>query len=107
MTRLSEKEKRDFVVHVITTLNDEAAALTAAGFDPTERSTGLTAKSEAAAEAEVAQQKAQSVALKATKTSNQALDAAYEDASSVVSLVEGLLGKDNELVHKLHQFRNN
>ena len=37
MSNLNEKEKRDFVVHVYTTLIDETAALQAAGFDPTNR----------------------------------------------------------------------
>ncbi|WP_163708301.1 hypothetical protein [Mangrovibacterium lignilyticum] len=106
MARLTEKEKRDFVVHVITTINNEAATLTAAGFDPTNRATGLKTKSDTAASAEVAQQKAQAEAMKATKASNAALAEAYNDASNVVSLLEGLLGKNNELVHKLHQFRN-
>jgi hypothetical protein len=107
MGNLNEKEKRDFVVFVIQTINDEAVNLTAAGFDPTTRSADLKSKSEAATAAEVAQQKAQAEAMKATKASNEALDAAYEDASAVVSLIEGLLGKDNELVRKLRQFRKN
>jgi len=107
MAKLNEKEKRDFVVHVYTTLNDEAASLTAAGFDPTTRAAGVKAKSDTATQAEVAQQKAQAEAMKATKVSNEALDEAYKDASAVVSLVEGLLGKDSELVHKLHKFRKN
>ncbi len=107
MSNLNEKEKRDFVVHVYTTLIDETAALQAAGFDPTNRAADVKTKSDTATEAEVAQQKAQADAMKATKVSNEALDAAYKDASSVVSLVEGLLGKDNELVHKLRKFRKN
>lgn len=106
MARQSEKERRDFVVHVVTTLKDEAATLTAAGFDPTNLTNELETKSTAAATAEVAQQKAEAAAKEATKASNAALDDAYQDASAAVSLVEGLLGKDNELVRQLHHFRN-
>jgi len=105
MARLSEKEKRDFVVQVITILNDEAAELTAAGYDPSIRLADLKVKSEEAALAEVAQMMARAEATKATRISNEKLALAYQDASAVVSLMEGLLGKDNSLVHKLHQIR--
>ncbi|WP_163718117.1 hypothetical protein [Mangrovibacterium lignilyticum] len=107
MANLNEKEKRDFIIHVKKTIEDESAALIAAGFDPVDRISQLGTESDTSVDAEVAQQKAQAAALKATKVSNEALKVAYDDASSLVNLVEGLLGKDNELVHKLRQFRNN
>lgn len=106
MGYLNEKERRDFVVHVYTTVEEEAARLAAAGFDPTNRTTDLKTKSSTALAAEVAQQKAQAESLKATKLANETLKLAYDDASSLVNLLEGLLGKDDELVHKLRQFRN-
>ncbi len=106
MSNLNEKEKRDFVVHVLSTVNEASDRLTAAGFDPTNRAAELKTKSDNATAAEVAQQKAEAEALKATKTSNDALKVAYDDASAVISLIEGLLGKNDELVRKLRQFRN-
>jgi len=107
MANLNEKEKRDFINHVKSTVTDEAAALTAAGFDPANRVSQLGNEYEAANAAEIAQQKAQAESLKATRLSQETLKVAYDDASSLVNLIEGLLGKDNELVHKLRQFRNN
>ncbi|MBS2100235.1 hypothetical protein [Carboxylicivirga linearis] len=106
MARQTEKEKRDFVDHILTTAQDETETLTQAGFDPKLRIEGLKSKSTLLKEAEVAQQKAQAAAIDATKASNEALKDAYDDASSFVNLIEGLLGKDNSLVHKLRKFRN-
>jgi len=107
MGNLNEKEKLNFVNHVKRTVSEESAVLAAAGFDPNNRISLLGDEYEAANAAEVAQQKAQAESLKATKFSNETLKVAYDDASSLVNLIEGLLGKDNELVHKLRQFRNN
>lgn len=105
MTTLNEKERRDFVEFIISTVESEAAVLNAAGYDSSPRVELLKGKSTAAKDAEVAQQKAQAASLEATKVSQQALKDAYDDASAFVNLIEGLLGKDNTLVHKLRQFR--
>ncbi|MCG6187449.1 hypothetical protein [Maribellus maritimus] len=105
MTTLNEKEKRDFVSQTIVILQQNEPALTEAGFDPGKRISALKEKQTVADEAEGKQKKAQAAAIKATNESNNALKAAYKDASSIISLIEGLLGKDNELVHKLRQLR--
>ena len=106
MARQTEKEKRNFVDHIIATTENESELLRQAGFDPAKRLEELRSKSTLSKETEVAQQKAQAIALDATKASNNALKDAYDDASSFVNLIEGLLGKDNSLVHKLHKLRN-
>jgi hypothetical protein len=106
MTSLNEKERRDFVSHTVLTIEENAAVLTAAGFDPANRVTTMKTKMATAEQAEVKQQQAQAAALDATKVAIQTLREAYDDASEMVSLIEGLLGKDNSLVHKLRQFRN-
>ena len=105
MSRLNDKEKRDFVSHTITTIEKESATLAAAGFNPAKRVTQLKNEFSAAGDAEVAQQKAQAAALDATKVAKQTLKVAYKDASEMINLVEGLLGGDNSLVHKLRQLR--
>ncbi len=105
MAKLNEKESREFVAHIIGTLEVQAPALTAAGFDPAVRISQLLEKSNLAAAMEVAQQEAEAAALKATAVSNEALSAAYKDASAAVDLIEGLLGKDHELVRLLRQYR--
>lgn len=105
MATLNEKESRDFVSQMIVIVNQNANLLTDAGFDPSTRTEALQGKLQTADEAEGEQQKAQAAALDATKLANQTLTLAYDDASAFVNLVEGLLGKDNSLVHKLRQLR--
>ena len=105
MATLNEKESRDFVSQVIVMVDQNAGMLTDAGFDPATRSTELKAKLQTADDAEGEQQKAQAIALDATKHANATLRVAYDDASAFVNLIEGLLGKDNSLVHKLSQLR--
>jgi hypothetical protein len=105
MSRLNDKEKRDFVSQTITTVEQESDTLMAAGFESANRVTQLKNEIEAAEDAEVAQQKAQAAALDATKVAQQTLKVAYDDASAMINLIEGLLGKDNSLVHKLRQLR--
>lgn len=105
MATLNEKESRDFVSQVIVIVDQNASVLTEAGFDPATRSEQLKGKLQTADEAEGEQQKVQAVALDATKHANATLKLAYDDASAFVSLIEGLLGKDNSLVHKLRQLR--
>lgn len=103
---MNTKEERDFVEHVIKTVEDETSRLQEKGYDPINRVAVLKEKSAIATTAEIAQQKAQSEAMKATKKANETLKVAYDDASSVIDLIEGLFGKDDELVHKLRKFRN-
>ena len=105
MATLNEKESRDFVSQVIVMVDQNAGMLTDAGFDPATRSDELKAKLQTADDAEGEQQKAQALALDATKHANATLRLAYDDASAFVNLIEGLLGKDNSLVHKLRQLR--
>lgn len=105
MATLNEKESRDFVSQMIVMVNQNASTLTDAGFDPTARVSALQTKLQTADEAEGEQQKAQAAALDATKLANETLKLAYDDASAFVNLIEGLLGKDNSLVHKLRQLR--
>ena len=106
MGSLNEKEKRDFVSQTITLVEQEASTLQAAGFDPLNRLEKLKTERATASEAEIAQQKAQAASLDATIVANSTLKVAYDDASSIIDLIEGLLGKDNSLVHKLRQLRS-
>ena len=106
MSQLNEKEKRDFVSQTAVIVEEETATLTAAGFDPATRLQLLKTEMTAADLAEVAQQQSQAAALDATKMAKQTLKVAYDDASAIINLIEGLLGKDNSLVHKLRQLRN-
>jgi triosephosphate isomerase len=105
MGYLNDKERRDFVSQTAVIIEEEAATLTTAGFDPANRLQQLKDEKNAAQLAEVVQQQAQAAALDATKAAQESLMVAYNDASAIINLIEGLLGKDNSLVHKLRQLR--
>lgn len=105
MTTLNEKEKRDFATQVAVITEQNAQTLTDAGFDPQNRLTTLHTEINDADQAEAKQNEIQAAALDATKLANATLKTMYDDASALVNLIEGLLGKDNSLVHKLRQLR--
>lgn len=105
MTSLNEKEKRDFASQVAVITEQNAELLINAGFDPVNRVTALREKVDTTEKAEGRQKEAQAAALDATKHANNSLKAMYDDASAVINLIEGLLGKDHSLVRKLRQLR--
>ena len=105
MATLNEKESRAFVSEMIVMVTQNATMLSDAGFDPANRVEILQGKLQAVDQAEGEQQQAQAAAFDATKQANETLKLAYDDASAFVNLIEGLLGKDNSLVHKLRQLR--
>jgi hypothetical protein len=102
---MNHLEKSAFVSEIIEILKQEQQLLQEAGFNSNERINALTVKSHAAEQAEVGQKKAQAAAMVATDLANSKLNEAYNDASAVVELITGLLGKDNELVRKIKKIR--
>jgi hypothetical protein len=102
---LTEAQKLAFARQVLEIVKTNAADLVAAGFDPLPRATALDSSAQIAELKEAEQQTAQAAAKTATKAAVTAKDAAYEDASSFISLIEGLLGKDSHLVEELHKIR--
>lgn len=105
MARLTDSDRRAFSHQVVEVLRQNAAQLTAAGFDVTARVTTLDGKAKEADVKEAAQLTAQQAAQRATDESTAATDAAYELASTTVNLIEGILGKDDPLVESLRQLR--
>ena len=105
MTFSKESQKRDFVAQIIVLMEQSSSTLSEAGFDPTARIAQLKSELLATEEAEAKQKEIQAASLDATKLTNATLKQAYEDASASISLIEGILGKDNSLVHKLRQLR--
>lgn len=105
MTTLNDNERRAFIAETITITTQETATLTAAGFDPATRLAQLQTKADSADEAEAEQQRAEVAAKNATKAAQDSLKAAYDDASSMIDLFEGLLGKKHTLVLQLRQLR--
>ncbi len=105
MGSLNDNEKRAFIAETITITTQETATLTAAGYDPANRLTQLQTKVATADDAEAAQQLAAVAAKDATLAAQNSLSDAYKDASAMIDLFEGLLGKDNSLVLQLRQLR--
>ncbi|WP_163708444.1 hypothetical protein [Mangrovibacterium lignilyticum] len=106
MTSLTESRKRDFIKQLLLLIANQSAALTAAGLDPTTRTTLLQGKYDTATAAEAQQKEAQAQAKTATETSQLALKEAYTEASSMVALLTGTLGKDHPLVEEIRKMRN-
>ena len=105
MGALNEARSRDFVAQIISLLNEESAQLIEKGFDPVKKQKDLVNKSEAADKAETEQQVIAAKAKEATALSQKRLDEASREASNLVDVISGLLGKDNELVKKMRKFR--
>ncbi|HEY8900557.1 MAG TPA: hypothetical protein VIM61_09105 [Chthoniobacterales bacterium] len=106
MSDLTDADKKSFIDKIIASLGSNAAALTAAGFDPATRITNLkngvtsvTNDEGLVAQLDVAL--ASAVATRRTDLENN-----YALASATVNLVEGVLGKDAPLVRDLRQIRS-
>ena len=106
MAKLTEDQKRAFSTRIVEILKDNAARLTAAGFNPVARTIDLAIKTHRANDKEAAQVEARRVHLKATAESQQATDESYKLASDTVELIVGLLGKDDELSKILRNIRD-
>lgn len=100
-----DSEKRDFVAQTAELMSQNSEVLIGAGFDPASRIEQLKAELDATEVAEAKQKQAQAAAMDATELARDTLTKAYNDASASINLIEGLLGKDNSLVHKLRQLR--
>lgn len=105
MATLAEARKRDFISQMAILLENEKTRLSSAGFDPAAKLALLNEKNATTDQAEIEQQLAAAKAKEATKWANKKLDEAYREASNVLDLVSGLLGKEDELVKKMRKFR--
>lgn len=105
MANLTDAQKLAFVREVSEILNNNAASLVAAGYDPAAKVTELQTQGGAAELAEANQQQAQADAKQATADANTTRDAAYNNASATVDLMSGVLGKDSRIVHELRGIR--
>jgi hypothetical protein len=105
MASLTDADKKAFITKIIAGLRGNAAALTAAGFDPATRIANLENGQTTVLNDETLVSQLE-VALKtATDTRRTDLENNYKLASSTVSLVEGALGKEHPFVEDLHQIR--
>ena len=103
---MSEEERRQFVRAMVEILDNHAADLTAAGFDPAAKQAELTALAEDADNKEGGQVNARVALANATASSQQATIKGYKAASNTVDLVVGLLGKDHALSKIIKKLRS-
>ena len=105
MATMSEARKRDFVIQLILTLENQSEELSEAGYDPAKKLADLKQKSETAKEKEAKQQEAMAASKDATLEAQSSLADAYKEASATVDLLSGILGKDHNLVKEIRKMR--
>ncbi len=102
---LTEAKKRDFIIHVLTTLESNIDTLSDNGFNAEAKLTELKTDKEASDKSENYQIDAVAVARKAQEDANIKLDKAYKNASAIMDLLSGTLGKNSPLVKELRKRR--
>lgn len=105
MTYITDAQKLAFVREMSKILNNNGAALVAAGYDPAAKVTELQTQGGAAELNEANQQQAQAAAKQATIDATTSRDVAYNNASATVELMVGLLGKENLIVQEIKAIR--
>jgi len=106
MAGLNHAEKRNFAKQIATILEQNSELLSNQGFDPSNKLETLNLKLEEAEQAEAFQQQIQAKAKDATKKSVATMTEVYKEASKIVELMAGFLGKDHSLVQELKMLRN-
>ena len=106
MSYLTEAQSMSFSRQMLKILRNNEQKLKDLGFDPTARIAELEQLDKRSAKDEAKQDAARVAFLQATKNSNESRNEFYNLASSTVNLIEGILGKDNALVHELHKIRS-
>jgi hypothetical protein len=107
MAQLTDADKKSFIDKILGVLGDPdtKARLVAKDWDPSQRTTNLQNGVKSVTNDEGIISKLESAVTAATDTRRADLDANYDLASATLSSIEGALGKNDDLVNKLHQFR--
>lgn len=106
MANLTEEEKREFIREIVEILDNHAAELTAAGFDPANLKTELTGLADDADAKEADQVSARAALAATTAASQEATLKGYSKASDAVELMVGLLGKEHALSQIIRKLRS-
>ena len=106
MPSMTEGERREFPREIIEILDNHAAELTAAGFDPAVKQAALVVLADTADASEADQLSAKIAHDQATDASQAATKAGYEEASNIVEIVVGTMGKDHALSQNIRQLRS-
>jgi len=105
MPYLPEAQTMSFARQILKILQNNAQKLIDHGFDPEARIADLEELNARSAKDEAKQDAARVALLKATEVSNKSRKDFYQLASATVALFEGILGKNDALVHELHKIR--
>ena len=105
MGNLTESKKRDFLVQLITLLEQNDHLLYESGYDPSQKIASLKNGIKTAEEADARQVEAKAASKNATRLATETLNAVYREGSAAVDLVSGLLGKDNNLLLEIKKLR--
>lgn len=107
MAQLTDADQMAFIDKVLATLQqaDIKTRLTAAGWDPAQRTTNLENGNTSIMNDEGLVSQLEAALSTAVATRRTDLDNNYALASATVDTIQGVLGKDDQLVKDLRQFR--
>ncbi|MBI4977902.1 MAG: hypothetical protein HZC28_10480 [Spirochaetes bacterium] len=105
MKSLNDVSKREFALRILNVLTTNTDAVKTAGVDASVKAGKLKALIDEAFATKDAQIAAQVNSLMATKRARLALEDAYAEASAVVELIVGSLGRQDALVHRMKRLR--
>lgn len=107
MAELTDADQKAFIDKIIGTLKDAdiKARLTAGGWDPTQRTSNLVNGQASVTGDEGIISNLESALSAAVKTRRTDLDNNHDLASATVDAISGALGKGDQLVKDLRQFR--
>lgn len=105
MATLKQSKQRDFIKQVLVIIGDNQHLMKEKGLDPTAKLALLHEKWEKMETVEGEKLQAKAELKDATRRSGECLKDTYTDASGLVDVFTGLLGKNNELVAELKKLR--
>ena len=105
MAGLTHAQQLAFAREMSEILNNNAAELIAAGYDPAPKVLQIKTESEAAELAEANQQQVQAAARQATRDAVEANNTAYNTSSASAEVIKGLFGKDHAMVLEIKRIR--
>jgi prephenate dehydrogenase len=106
MAGLTYAQKLAFGQTVAQFLQDHAAELRAAGFNPTKKLAALQKSLLLAIQQDAKQEALKAELVKTTNRAVKSLDSAYKQASSLTDAMVGVFGKDDPVSKRLRQLRD-
>lgn len=105
MATLRKSKQRDFVKQIIIAADDNKEVMEENGIRVADRIQVLKEKYAEAVQAQGEQTDAMVAAMESTRKCNEKLRSAYTDASAMVGLLSGVLGKNHPLIKELKRLK--